>query len=108
MAPEPAIVLIETGNGLALVGGQEPPARLGALFTATDTSFDQIRSPVTLADSQLNATDVHLAAQGYVVTGRGSPIVNTLIGQISAAGPYVVGTNPAGVQITPPASSPIR
>ena len=59
-----------------VLGGQEPPALLGALFTAANTSFDQIQSPVTLADSQINATDVRLAAQGYVVTGRGSLDVN--------------------------------
>jgi len=55
-----------------VLGGQEPPARLGALFTAANTSFDQIRSPVTLADSRINATDVRLAGNGYAVSGRGS------------------------------------
>lgn len=55
-----------------VLGGQEVPARLGALFTASSTSFDQIRSPVTLADSHLNATDLRLAGSGYAVSGRGS------------------------------------
>jgi len=31
MAPEPAIVLVETGNGLALVGGQELPEQRPAV-----------------------------------------------------------------------------
>lgn len=55
-----------------VLGGQEPPARLGSMFTANNTAFDQIRSPVTLADSRLNATDVRLAGHGYAVSGRGS------------------------------------
>jgi len=63
-----------------LLGGQEPPARLGGLFTATSTSFDQIRSPVTLADSRLIANDVRLAGNGYGVTGKGSLDLDGVLG----------------------------
>jgi len=59
-----------------VLGDQEAPARLGALFTASTTSFDEIRSPVTLADSHLDATDMRLAGNGYVVSGRGSLDLN--------------------------------
>jgi hypothetical protein len=55
-----------------LLGGEEPPARLGALFTASSTSFDEIQSPVTLADSRLAANAVRLRGNGYGVAGRGS------------------------------------
>jgi hypothetical protein len=63
-----------------LLGGQDPPARLGGLFTATSTSFDEIRSPVTLAESRLMANDVRLAGNGYDVTGKGSVDLNGVIG----------------------------
>jgi hypothetical protein len=66
-----------------VLGGQEPPARLGGLFTAASTSFDQISSPVTLSDSRINATDVRLASNGYAVLGRGSLDVN---GEMTFAG----------------------
>lgn len=66
-----------------VLGDQEAPARLGALFTASTTSFDEIRTPVTLADSHLNATDFRLAGNGYAVSGRGSLDLN---GEIAFAG----------------------
>jgi hypothetical protein len=59
-----------------VLGGQDPPARLGSVFTAADTVFDQISSPVTLADSRINATDLRLASNGYSVSGRGSLDLN--------------------------------
>lgn len=55
-----------------VLGEQDAPARLGAIFTARNTAFDQIRSPVTIADSQLAANDLQLAGNGYEVSGRGS------------------------------------
>lgn len=62
-----------------LLGGQEPPARLGSLFAAAETSFDQIYSPVSLADSRLIANDLHLAGNGYGISGRGSLGIDGLI-----------------------------
>ncbi|HEY8516832.1 MAG TPA: AsmA-like C-terminal region-containing protein [Candidatus Binatia bacterium] len=59
-----------------LLGDQEPPSRLGGLFTATSTSFDEIRSPVTLAESRLHANELHLAGNGYEVLGKGSIDLN--------------------------------
>ena len=59
-----------------VLGEQEAPSRLGALFTAKNTSFDQIASPVTIADSQINASDLRLAGNGYEVAGRGSLDMN--------------------------------
>ncbi|MEW6273082.1 MAG: AsmA-like C-terminal region-containing protein [Thermodesulfobacteriota bacterium] len=63
-----------------LLGGQEPPSRLGSMFTATTTSFDEIRSPVSLADSRLQADDLRLAGHGYEVTGKGSIDLNGAVG----------------------------
>lgn len=59
-----------------VLGEQEAPTRLGSLFTAQNTAFDQIRSPVTLADSRVNANDLQLAGNGYAVSGRGSLDLN--------------------------------
>jgi len=55
-----------------VLGDEEAPARLGALFAAKNTPFDRIASHVTIADSQLSATSLQLAASGYEVSGRGS------------------------------------
>jgi hypothetical protein len=66
-----------------VLGGHEPPARLGSVFTASDTTFDRISSPVTLADSRLDATDLRLASTGFSVAGRGSLDLN---GEMSFAG----------------------
>jgi hypothetical protein len=66
-----------------VLGDQAVPTRLGAMFTAKNTSFDQIRSPVTLSDSRVNATDLQLAGNGYAVAGRGSLDLN---GELNFAG----------------------
>src|SRR5204863_2070275 len=54
MAPEPAIVLVETGNGLALVGGQELPEHRPAVAV----EMRRGARPVDRRDTRL---DVHRA-----------------------------------------------
>lgn len=73
-----------------VLGEQDAPARLGALFTAKNTSFDQITSPVTIADSRLTANEMRLAGNGYEVTGRGSLDMN---GQVAFTGRLEVASD---------------
>lgn len=62
-----------------LLGDEEASARLGSIFTASSTSFDEIRSPVSLADSRLAANALELSGHGYAVRGRGSVDLNGLV-----------------------------
>lgn len=73
-----------------VLGDQDAPGRLGTLFTAKNTSFDQIRSPVTLADSRISASSVQLAGNGYEVSGRGSLDLN---GQMAFTGRLEVSSD---------------
>ena len=86
------VSIVDQGRALGGVGSMDGIGKtLPRLYAISAGDFHDI----TTGSNGLSA------GVGYdLVTGRGSPIANLLVPQLSAAGPVVVSATPSGVQTT--------
>jgi uncharacterized delta-60 repeat protein len=97
-APAWAGLIAIADQGRALSGATSldgPTQTLPRLYSMPASNFHDITS----------GNNGFTAGPGYdLVTGRGSPVADTLVSYLSAAGPYVTGFTPSGLQAAAPSS----
>ncbi len=79
-------------------------AGVSTLNGVTQTLPRIYAAPIANFHDVLTGSNGFSAGVGYdLVTGRGSPVANTLLPRLAAAGPYVVNSAPTGFLATSPA-----
>jgi subtilase family serine protease len=97
-SPSWAGLIAVADQGRSLSGGSSLDGfgkTLPKLYSVAASNFHDITS----------GNNGYAAGPGYdLVTGRGTPVANTLIPLLSAAGPFVTGAAPTGIQSADPSS----